>query len=258
MLRPPGVPLATGFPLPPLPTGRKGLAENRGRCELRRIMVRARPDSPLLFEIVERPDFSFETAAKADGLWPVAGMDEAGRGPLAGPVVAAAVVLDPDNIPDGLDDSKRLTQAQREALFETVLKAARAVAVASVCAESIDASDIRKASLEAMRRAACGLSVQPKLALADGRDVPPGLPCLGRALVKGDQRSQSIAAASIVAKVMRDRMMTDCGRRHAHYGFELHMGYATVRHRTAIGVHGPVKRLHRISFAPFRTADSEA
>jgi ribonuclease HII len=221
-------------------------------------MVRTRPDSPLLFEVVQRPDFSFEASAKAEGLWPVAGMDEAGRGPLAGPVVAAAVVLDPDNIPAGLDDSKRLNHAQRETLFETILHSARAVAVSSVCAESIDTTDIRKASLEAMRRSVCGLSVRPKLALADGRDVPPGLPCLGRALVKGDQRSQSIAAASIVAKVIRDRMLKDCGRRHMHYGFEIHMGYATVRHRSAIVAHGPVQRLHRISFAPFRTADSDA
>lgn len=220
-------------------------------------MVRARPDSPLLFEIVERPDFSFETSAKAEGLWPVAGMDEAGRGPLAGPVVAAAVVLDPTNIPDGLDDSKRLSYAQREPIFEAILNSALGVAMASVCAEGIDASDIRKASLEAMRRALCGLPVRPRLALADGRDVPPGLPCLGRALVKGDQRSQSIAAASIVAKVMRDRMMSDCGRRHALYGFEIHMGYATQRHRTAIKAHGPLKRLHRVSFAPFRLEMAE-
>jgi ribonuclease HII len=221
-------------------------------------MVRARPDSPLLFDIVERPDFSFETAAKAEGLWPVAGMDEAGRGPLAGPVVAAAVVLDPANIPDGLDDSKRLSHAQREAVFETILGSALGVAMASVCAEGIDASDIRKASLEAMRRALCGLPVRPKLALADGRDVPPGLPCLGRALVKGDQRSQSIAAASIVAKVMRDRMMADCGKLHVHYGFEVHMGYATQRHRVAIKAHGPLKRLHRVSFAPFRLETDDA
>jgi len=215
-------------------------------------MVRARPDSPLLFEIVERPDFSVEKRAIASGQWPVAGMDEAGRGPLAGPVVAAAVVLDPGNIPEGLDDSKRLSFDQREALFQQILGSALGVSMASVSAEGIDASNILRASLEAMRRALCGLPLRPKLALADGRDVPPGLPCEGRALVKGDQRSQSIAAASIVAKVMRDRMMADCGRRHAHYGFELHMGYATARHRSAIEVHGPVARLHRTSFAPFR------
>ncbi|WP_376705671.1 ribonuclease HII [Mesorhizobium sp. ISC25] len=220
-------------------------------------MARPRSDSPLLFEIVEKPDFSFETRAMAEGLWPVAGMDEAGRGPLAGPVVAAAVVLDPANIPDGLDDSKRLTHLQREALFLKILGSALAVSMASVSAEGIDASNILKASLEAMRRAVAGLSIRPKLALADGRDVPPGLPCEGRALIKGDQRSQSIAAASIVAKVMRDRMMCGCGSHHAHYGFELHMGYATVRHRTAIDLHGPVARLHRASFAPFRFGGTE-
>lgn len=215
-------------------------------------MARARSDSPLLFDMVDKPDFSVETRAMADGLWPVAGMDEAGRGPLAGPVVAAAVVLDPARIPDGLDDSKRLTFEQREVLFERIVSSALGVAMASVSAEGIDGMNILRASLEAMRRAACGLSVRPKLALADGRDVPPGLPCEGRALVRGDQRSQSIAAASIVAKVMRDRMMAGCGRVHVHYGFEVHMGYATVRHRTAIGLHGPVARLHRTSFAPFR------
>ncbi|MER8545477.1 ribonuclease HII [Mesorhizobium sp. M0684] len=220
-------------------------------------MARPRSDSPLLFEIVEKPDFSFETRAMAEGLWPVAGMDEAGRGPLAGPVVAAAVVLDPANIPDGLDDSKRLTHLQREALFLKILGSALAVSMASVSAEGIDASNILKASLEAMRRAVAGLSIRPKLALADGRDVPSGLPCEGKALIKGDQRSQSIAAASIVAKVMRDRMMCGCGSHHARYGFELHMGYATVRHRTAIDLHGPVARLHRASFAPFRFGGTE-
>ncbi|MES0101450.1 ribonuclease HII [Mesorhizobium sp. M0019] len=220
-------------------------------------MARPRSDSPLLFEIVEKPDFSFETRAMAEGLWPMAGMDEAGRGPLAGPVVAAAVVLDPANIPDGLDDSKRLTHLQREALFLKILGSALAVSMASVSAEGIDASNILKASLEAMRRAVAGLSIRPKLALADGRDVPPGLPCEGKALIKGDQRSQSIAAASIVAKVLRDRMMCGCGSHHARYGFELHMGYATVRHRTAIDLHGPVARLHRASFAPFRFGGTE-
>ncbi len=146
-------------------------------------MVRARSDSPLLFEIVEKPDFSVETKAMAAGQWPVAGMDEAGRGPLAGPVTAAAVVLDPENIPERLDDSKRLTFEQREALFDRILASALGVSMASISAEGIDASNILRASLEAMRRALCGLPLRPKLALADGRDVPPGLPCEGRALV---------------------------------------------------------------------------
>jgi ribonuclease HII len=220
-------------------------------------MARARPETPktpLLFEIIEKPDFVHETRAAGEGLWPVAGLDEAGRGPLAGPVVAAAVILDPERIPDGLDDSKRLTAEQRGALFETILGSALAVSFASISAEGIDQVNILRASLEAMRRALCALPLRPRLALADGRDIPPGLPCPARALIKGDQRSQSIAAASIVAKVMRDRMMSGCGEVHIHYGFEAHMGYATERHRLAIDSHGPIARLHRASFAPFRFA----
>jgi ribonuclease HII len=215
-------------------------------------MARPRSDSPLLFEIVEKPDFSFERKARRDGLWPVAGMDEAGRGPLAGPVVAAAVILNPKKIPDGLDDSKRLTHEQREALFARIMATALGVSFASVAAEGIDTINILRASLEAMRRALISLPVTPLLALADGRDVPPGLPCEGRALIKGDQRSQSIAAASIVAKVMRDRMMSCCPERNERYGFHLHAGYATERHRAAIELHGPYPRLHRMTFAPFR------
>ena len=215
-------------------------------------MPRSRTDSPLLFELPVRPDFSLESQARREGLWPVAGTDEAGRGPLAGPVVAAAVILDPDRIPEGLDDSKRVESCDRDQLFELVLASALAVSVAAVSAESIDAADIRKASLEAMCRAVCSLALKPKLVLADGRDVPERLPCLGRAVVKGDQRSQSVAAASIVAKVTRDRMMRRAGAVDARYGFEVHMGYATVRHRTAIAAHGAALRLHRLSFAPFR------
>jgi len=215
-------------------------------------MPRPSPDSPSLFDLPIRPDFAAETSARRDGLWPVAGTDEAGRGPLAGPVVAAAVILDPDCIPGGLDDSKRLDMAARETAFTAILDCALAVSVASVSAAAIDASDIRKASLEAMRRAVAGLLVRPSLVLADGRDIPPGLPCTGRALVKGDQRSFSIAAASIVAKVARDRMMVRSGACDGRYGFDVHMGYATARHRAAIAEHGPVTRMHRLSFAPFR------
>jgi ribonuclease HII len=221
-------------------------------------MARVRSDSPLLFEDVPlRPDFSFEKRAKADGLWPVAGIDEAGRGPLAGPVVAAAVILNPKRIPKGLDDSKRLDQAAREDLFRLVLDRALAVSFASICAHSIDLSDIRKASLEAMRRAAASLAVPARFALIDGVDIPPGLSVPAKALVRGDQRSQSVAAASIVAKVVRDRMMTTCGERNPHYGFESHMGYATERHRLAIEAGGPVARLHRMSFSPFRLCPSD-
>ena len=221
-------------------------------------MSRPRSDSPLLFEIVEKPDFSFERKARRQGLWPVAGLDEAGRGPLAGPVVAAAVILNPRRIPEGLDDSKRLSPAQREALFVQIVGTALGVSFASVAAEGIDTINILCASLEAMRRALVALPLTPLLALADGRDVPPGLPCEGRALIKGDQRSQSIAAASIVAKVMRDRMISCCSERNERYGFHKHAGYATEHHRAAIDVHGPFPRLHRMSFSPFRLGGAEA
>ncbi len=201
-------------------------------------------------EAVEKPNFYFEKKAMNECLWPCAGLDEVGRGSLAGPVVAAAVVLDPDNIPSGLDDSKRLSTTQRDALFNEILNKALGVAVASVSADSIDRSDIRKASMEAMRRAFTGLPLVAKSALADGHDVPPDLACICKALVRGDQRSQSIAAASIVAKITRDLMMTVCGVNDNRYGFEVHMGYATARHRAAITEHGFSARIHRVSFAP--------
>ncbi len=220
-------------------------------------MARQRSDSPLLFDLPIRPDFRMERAAMREGVWPVCGTDEAGRGPLAGPVVAAAIILDPKRIPKGLDDSKRMSHAEREAVFEDILDKALAVSIASVSAHSIDRSDIRKASLEAMCRSVKLLCIEPKLVLADGRDIPPGLTCEGKAVVKGDQRSQSIAAASIIAKVTRDRMMTRTASIHVSYGFELHMGYATARHRTAIEAHGPLTRLHRLSFSPFRLDAAE-
>ncbi|MDP9591407.1 UNVERIFIED_ORG: ribonuclease HII [Shinella zoogloeoides] len=207
-------------------------------------------DSRLLFDMPEGPDFSMEMAARKRGLWPVAGTDEAGRGPLAGPVVAAAVVLDPDNIPDGLHDSKQLSAARREMLFARIMETAF-VSVASSSSRRIDTIDIRKASLDAMRRAVAGLEVAPKLVLTDGRDVPPGLACEGRAVIKGDALSVSISAASIVAKVMRDRMMARAEETYPGYGFAVHAGYATQVHRTAIESIGPC-RLHRMSFRPLR------
>ncbi|MEQ8451348.1 MAG: ribonuclease HII [Nitratireductor sp.] len=217
------------------------------------------PDSPLLFALADGPDFAHEERAMARGLSPVCGVDEAGRGPLAGPVVAAAVILDPGSIPAGLDDSKRLTAAARAALYTAILDSARAVGVASLSAPAIDKSNILRASLEAMRRAVAALSVAPGFALIDGRDVPPALGCHAEALIKGDQRAQSIAAASIVAKVTRDRMMAACGQCHADYGFERHMGYGTRIHREAIVQSGAVARIHRLSFAPLRaTVDSTA
>lgn len=212
---------------------------------------RTPPDSPSLFDdILAGPDFRLETLARRDGHWPVAGTDEAGRGPLAGPVVAAAVILDPDNIPEGLNDSKQLTAARREYLFELILTTAT-VSIASSATRRIDTTDIRKASLDAMRRAVIGLAHAPCMVLVDGRDVPDGLPCAGKAVIKGDALSLSIAAASIIAKVTRDRMMTRADAVFPAYGFALHAGYATAIHRAGIEAHGPCA-LHRMSFRPLR------
>ncbi len=220
-------------------------------CELRRMPRRTSPDSPMLFDegpIV--PTFELELIARRAGHWPVAGADEAGRGPLAGPVVAAAVILDPENIPQGLNDSKQLSAARREALFIEILATAT-VSIASSSASRIDVTDIRKASLDAMRRAICGLAVPASYVLTDGLDVPAGLACPGKAVVKGDARSFSIAAASIVAKVTRDRMMARAGIVFPAYGFAAHAGYGTAQHRAGIEKHGPCS-LHRMSFRPLR------
>ena len=197
------------------------------------------------------PDFLRERALAAQGEAPVAGVDEAGRGPLAGPVLAAAVVLDPGRIPEGLHDSKQLTAKRREELFEAILATAD-VAVASVPHGFIDRSDIRKASLEAMRRAVSALPVRARYVLVDGRDLPV-LPCPGEALVAGDARSLSIAAASIVAKVTRDRLMDRLCLAYPVYGFSSHKGYAAAKHRSAIDAHGPCP-FHRLSFSPFKPA----
>jgi len=201
-------------------------------------------DNPLV------PTFELELIARRAGHWPVAGADEAGRGPLAGPVVAAAVILDPERIPNGLNDSKQLTAARREELFVEILATAT-VSIASSSAGRIDTTDIRKASLDAMRRAICGLAVPASYVLTDGLDVPAGLACPGKAVVKGDARSFSIAAASIVAKVTRDRMMTRAGIVFPAYGFAAHAGYGTPQHRAGIEEHGPCS-LHRMSFRPLR------
>ncbi len=186
------------------------------------------------------------------GIELIVGIDEAGRGPLAGPVVAAAVILNPKKIPKGLDDSKRLTPQRREELFDIITETALACAVSSISAPVIDATDILKAALEAMRRAVCSLAIVPGHALIDGRDVAPGLPCPATALIKGDQRSVSIAAASILAKVTRDRMMSQTGKYFPLYGLEMHAGYGTEYHRNAMEAHGPVVGLHRFSFSPLK------
>jgi ribonuclease HII len=211
-------------------------------------------DSPYLFGLPVKPDFSNELKLMRMGAEFVAGTDEAGRGPLAGPVVAAAVILDPENLPIGIDDSKRLTKPKREAAFAEVLGKARAIAFASSCSAEIDGLNILRASLRAMTQSIGALHIQPHHVLADGRDVPPDLPCSGTALIKGDQRSLSIAAASIIAKVMRDRMMAIAHEQSPAYGFLSNQGYSGTHHMLAIANHGGVNRLHRMSFSPFKTS----
>lgn len=185
------------------------------------------------------------------GVWPVAGIDEAGRGPLAGPVAAAAVILDPDRLPRGLADSKVLSAAEREELYERILSRALAVAVGFSPAREIDRINIRQATFAAMCRALHALPLRAAHALVDGNDLPQKFHCPGETIVKGDARSMSIAAASIVAKVTRDRLMRRMHAAWPQYGFDTHMGYATRAHREAIRTNGQCA-IHRVSFAPFR------
>jgi ribonuclease HII len=196
------------------------------------------------------PDFRLEARLFRQGVWPVAGVDEVGRGPLAGPVAAAAVILDPGNLPRGLDDSKALTQIQRENAFEDIMAQALAVSIAFVTPAEIDAINIRQASLAAMARAVASLSRAPAFVLVDGSD-PPRLSCTCRAIVKGDAVALSISAASIVAKVARDAMMRRLGALYPAYGFETNVGYAAKRHLEALREVGP-SPAHRMSFSPLR------
>jgi ribonuclease HII len=180
----------------------------------------------------------------------VAGVDEVGRGPLAGPVVTAAVILDPANMPKGLADSKTLSSLQRNVIHDEILRRAVAVSMASASAASIDALNIRAATLQAMARAVRGLAMEPALVLVDGRDVID-VPAECRAIIRGDASEPAIAAASIVAKVTRDRLMARLGEAYPLYGFAGHVGYGTEAHRSAILAHGPCPH-HRFSFAPIR------
>ena len=179
----------------------------------------------------------------------VAGVDEAGRGPLAGPVVAAAVVLTAKSFPRGVGDSKQLSPEIREDLFPRI-HAACAVGVGVCSVEEIDSLNILRASLLAMRRALDALPLIPTAALVDGNQ-PPEFPCPVTCVVEGDGRCLSIAAASVIAKVTRDRIMRDLALRHIGYGWETNFGYATPEHRAALRRLGPTP-LHRRSFAPVR------
>jgi ribonuclease HII len=193
------------------------------------------------------PHFDFEREAMAGGCRWVAGVDEVGRGPLAGPVGVAAVILDPDNLPEGLDDSKALSVARREELRPIIFAKALSVSIVFASAEEIDTHNIRGAALRAMARAVGALSLRPDIALIDGRDVPDGLICPARPIIGGDALSMSIAAASIIAKTTRDALMRNLGRDFPQYGFADHVGYATALHRQALALAGPCP-YHRRSF----------
>lgn len=195
--------------------------------------------------------FRRERALLRAGVWPVAGVDEAGRGPLAGPVSAAAVILNPDRLPRGITDSKLLTPAERAEAYDLIMSRAVAVAIAFAPAAEIDRINIRQATFVAMCRALHGLAIRPSHALVDGSDMPPGFFCPGETIVRGDSSSLSIAAASIIAKVTRDRLMARLDGAYPGYGFASHMGYATKAHLAAIRTHGQCA-IHRSSFSPFR------
>ncbi len=190
--------------------------------------------------------YRYERAAWRSGLKHVAGVDEAGRGPLAGPVVAAAVILDPNRRIKGLDDSKLLTAARREVLFREILKHAVAVGTALVEPEIIDRVNILEATRRAMHQALARLFPLPDLVLIDAVSLS-ALSCPQKSLVRGDRRSASIAAASIVAKVTRDRLMVEADARFPRYGFGRHKGYPTPEHLAALRHHGPCP-IHRRTF----------
>jgi ribonuclease HII len=210
----------------------------------------AAPRLPL-GEAPVRPTFRRERAAMKRGLFPVAGCDEVGRGPLAGPVVAAAVILDPKRIPRGLNDSKKLDPAAREKLYLRICATAE-VGIAFGSRERIDRDNIRQASLWALARAVEALPRRPRLVLVDGIDrIDAGCEC--EAVVSGDALVLSIAAASIVAKVVRDRLMVRVGAAYPGYGFERHMGYSVPEHFAALNRLGPTIH-HRRSFAPVAAA----
>jgi ribonuclease HII len=194
------------------------------------------------------PTYEFERAAHRSGLGRVAGVDEVGRGPLAGPVTAAAVVLNPRDIPEGLADSKMLTAKRRDVLYDILMDCAE-VSIAHASVEEIDALNILRASHLAMERAVAGLRTPPDHLLIDGNMIPRGLTIPAQAIIKGDALSVSISAASIMAKVCRDRIMVDLAQQHPGYGWDTNMGYGSKSHMAALQGIG-VTPHHRRSFKP--------
>jgi len=181
----------------------------------------------------------------------IAGVDEAGRGPLAGPLSVAAVILDPARPILGLNDSKKLSEAKREALYPQIIERALAWCVVLIEPEEIDRLNIFQATMTGMSRAVAGLALVADEALIDGNKLPKDLPCRGRAIVGGDVLEPAISAASILAKVTRDRLMVAMDEKHAGYGFAVHKGYPTPAHLAALTLLGPCPQ-HRRSFAPVR------
>lgn len=195
---------------------------------------------------------TFDHELRLGGL--VCGVDEVGRGPWAGPVLTAAVILDPDNIPDGLNDSKKLTRKKREALYPLIMETAR-VGFGEATVEEIDHHNILQATMMAMGRAVENIGIKPDHALVDGNQLPK-LNCPASCIKKGDNISLSIAAASIIAKVKRDFLMTKLGEIYPEYGWESNAGYGTSHHAQALRIVGP-SRFHRKSFAPIRNLISQ-
>ena len=193
------------------------------------------------------PDFFYELEAKSKGYKFVCGVDEAGRGPLAGPVCAAAVILPQDCVIDGLNDSKKISEKKRELLFDVILEKAISYNIAYGTLEEIEQYNILEATYIAMNRAIDGLSIKADFALIDGNRVPKGIGIPCETVVKGDSKSFSIAAASILAKVTRDRLMLEYDKKYPQYLFSAHKGYGTKAHYEAIKQHG-VCEIHRLSF----------
>ena len=187
----------------------------------------------------------------------IAGVDEAGRGPWAGPVTAGAVILDPAQPIEGLTDSKRLTEARRDALAPLIRERAAAWSVAHATPEEIDRLNIRQATFLAMERAVAGLGLVPGHILVDGNALPAGFPCSAEAIVKGDLTEPAISAASILAKTVRDSLMKELDAAFPAYGFARHKGYGTAAHAAALAEHGPCPH-HRQSFAPVKRALTRA
>ncbi|SMO68492.1 ribonuclease HII [Ruegeria faecimaris] len=194
------------------------------------------------------PDYEIEKAALAQGYLRIAGVDEVGRGPLAGPVVAAAVILNPADMPVGLNDSKKLS-AKRRAALDTALRGCAEFAVAEASVAEIDEHNILRASHLAMERAVAALDPPPDYLLIDGNMIPRGLAIPAQAVVKGDAHSVSIAAASILAKNWRDQLMVDLAQQHPGYGWETNAGYPSKQHKDALRNLG-VTPHHRVSFKP--------